>query len=135
MRPVSGSSGEPMSVGEKDERDHCRRAERLAERPGLKHGDGGTATASGLVRSATKVPEALQVLGRDVGADLLTGDRERRTAADKLQRLGPGDDVEEDLVSAGAGDFTHRELWAWLDQPFTGPATVLIASQAVLGLG
>jgi hypothetical protein len=85
--------------------------------------------------AATKVPEALQVLGRDVGADLLTGDRERRTAADKLQRLGPGDDVEEDLVSAGAGDFTHRELWAWLDQPFTGPPTVLIASQAVLDLG
>jgi len=44
MRPVGGSSGEPVSVGE---RDHCRRAERLAERPGLKHGDGGTATASG----------------------------------------------------------------------------------------
>jgi hypothetical protein len=87
----------------------------------------------GLVRSATKVPEALQVLGRDVGADLLTGDRERRTAADKLQRLGPGD--EEDLVSAGAGDFTHRELWAWLDHRFTGPPTVLIASQAVLDLG
>jgi osmotically-inducible protein OsmY len=62
-------------------------------------------SAKGLVRSATKVPEALQVLGRDVGADLLSGDRERRTAADKLQRLGPGDDVEEDLVSAGAGDF------------------------------
>jgi hypothetical protein len=52
-----------------------------------------------------KVPEALQVLGRDVGADLITGDRERRTAADKLQRLGPGDDVEEDLVFAGTGDF------------------------------
>jgi hypothetical protein len=31
--------------------------------------------------------------------------------------------------------FTHRELWAWLDQPFTGPPTVLIASQAVLDLG
>jgi hypothetical protein len=30
----------------------------------------------------------VKVLGRDVGADLLTGDRERRTAADKLQRLG-----------------------------------------------
>jgi hypothetical protein len=28
-----------------------------------------------------------------------------------------------------------RELWAWLDQPFTGPPTVLIASQAVLDLG
>jgi len=31
--------------------------------------------------------------------------------------------------------FTHRELWAWLDQPFTGPPTVLTASQAVLDLG
>jgi hypothetical protein len=31
--------------------------------------------------------------------------------------------------------FTHRELWAWLDQPFTGPPTVLIASQAVFDLG
>jgi vacuolar-type H+-ATPase subunit E/Vma4 len=31
--------------------------------------------------------------------------------------------------------FTHRELWAWLDQPFTGPPTVLTASQPVLDLG
>jgi len=31
--------------------------------------------------------------------------------------------------------FTHRELWAWLDQPFEGPPTVLTASQAVLDLG
>jgi hypothetical protein len=31
--------------------------------------------------------------------------------------------------------FTHRELWAWLDQPITGPPTVLIASQAVFDLG
>jgi hypothetical protein len=31
--------------------------------------------------------------------------------------------------------FTHRELWAWLDQSFTGPPTVLIASQAVCDLG
>jgi hypothetical protein len=31
--------------------------------------------------------------------------------------------------------FTHRELWAWLDQPFGGPPTVLTASQAVLDLG
>jgi len=31
--------------------------------------------------------------------------------------------------------FTHRELWAWLDQPFTGPPAVLIASQAVFDLG
>jgi hypothetical protein len=68
-------------------------------------GTAGRRQPPGLVRSATKVPEALQVLGRDVGADLLSGDRERRTAADKLQRLGLGDDVEEDLVSAGAGDF------------------------------
>ena len=28
--------------------------------------------------------------------------------------------------------FTHRELWAWLDQPFEGPPAVLTASQAVL---
>ena len=31
--------------------------------------------------------------------------------------------------------FTHRDLWAWLDQPFTGPPTVLLASQRVLDLG
>jgi len=31
--------------------------------------------------------------------------------------------------------FTHRKLWAWLDQPFTGPPTVLTASQPVLDLG
>jgi IS4 transposase len=31
--------------------------------------------------------------------------------------------------------FTHRELWGWLDQPFTGPSTVLTASQPVLDLG
>jgi IS4 transposase len=31
--------------------------------------------------------------------------------------------------------FTHRDLWAWLDQPFEGPPTVLTASQAVLDLG
>ncbi len=31
--------------------------------------------------------------------------------------------------------FTHRDLWGWLDQPFTGPPTVLIASQPVLDLG
>jgi len=31
--------------------------------------------------------------------------------------------------------FTHRALWAWLDQPFEGPPTVLTASQAVLNLG
>ena len=31
--------------------------------------------------------------------------------------------------------FTHRELWAWLDQPFEGPPTVLTASQVVLDLG
>jgi IS4 transposase len=31
--------------------------------------------------------------------------------------------------------FTHRDLWAWLDQPFTGPPTVLLASQPVLDLG
>jgi hypothetical protein len=31
--------------------------------------------------------------------------------------------------------FTHRDLWAWLDQPFTGPPTVLIASQPELALG
>jgi IS4 transposase len=31
--------------------------------------------------------------------------------------------------------FTHRELWAWLDQPFEEPPSVLTASQAVLDLG
>jgi hypothetical protein len=31
--------------------------------------------------------------------------------------------------------FTHRDLWAWLDQPFTGPPTVLVASQPGLDLG
>lgn len=31
--------------------------------------------------------------------------------------------------------FTHRDLWAWLDQPFTGPPTVLLASQPGLDLG
>jgi len=31
--------------------------------------------------------------------------------------------------------FTHRELWAWLDKPFEGPPTVLLASQAALDLG
>jgi Domain of unknown function (DUF4372)/Transposase DDE domain len=30
--------------------------------------------------------------------------------------------------------FTHRDLWAWLDQPFQGPPTVLIAAQAELDL-
>jgi hypothetical protein len=31
--------------------------------------------------------------------------------------------------------FVHRDLWAWLDQPFTGPPTVLLASQPGLDLG
>jgi hypothetical protein len=31
--------------------------------------------------------------------------------------------------------FTHRDLWAWLDQPFTGPPTVLTAAQPELNLG
>ena len=30
--------------------------------------------------------------------------------------------------------FTHRDLWAWLHQPFEGPPTVLITSQGVLDL-
>jgi hypothetical protein len=30
--------------------------------------------------------------------------------------------------------FTHRDLWAWLDQPFQGPPTVLIATQGELAL-
>ena len=30
--------------------------------------------------------------------------------------------------------FTHRDLWAWLDAPFQGPPTVLIAAQAELAL-
>jgi hypothetical protein len=31
--------------------------------------------------------------------------------------------------------FTHRDLWAWLDQPFEGPPTVLTAVQGALDLG
>lgn len=31
--------------------------------------------------------------------------------------------------------FTHRDVWAWLDEPFQGPPTVLTASQEVLNLG
>ena len=31
--------------------------------------------------------------------------------------------------------FTHRDLWAWLDQPLEGPPTVLIATQGALDLG
>jgi hypothetical protein len=31
--------------------------------------------------------------------------------------------------------FTHRDLWAWLDKPFDGPPTVLIAAQPELDLG
>jgi hypothetical protein len=31
--------------------------------------------------------------------------------------------------------FTHRDLWVWLDQPFTGPPTVLTAAQPELNLG
>jgi Transposase DDE domain/Domain of unknown function (DUF4372) len=31
--------------------------------------------------------------------------------------------------------FTHRDLWEWLDKPFHGPPTVLIATQAELALG
>jgi hypothetical protein len=31
--------------------------------------------------------------------------------------------------------FVHRDLWTWLDQPFEGPPTVLMASQGVLDLG
>ncbi len=31
--------------------------------------------------------------------------------------------------------FTHRDLWTWLDEPFQGPPTVLIAAQSELSLG
>jgi hypothetical protein len=31
--------------------------------------------------------------------------------------------------------FAHRDLWVWLDQPFTGPPTVLTAAQPELNLG
>ena len=31
--------------------------------------------------------------------------------------------------------FTHRDLWGWLDTPFEGPPTVLVAAQAELALG
>ena len=30
--------------------------------------------------------------------------------------------------------FTHRDLWAWLDHPFEGPPTVLLATQGELAL-
>ena len=30
--------------------------------------------------------------------------------------------------------FTHRDLWAWLDHPFEGPPTVLLAIQRELAL-
>ena len=30
--------------------------------------------------------------------------------------------------------FTHRDLWAWLDHPFDGPPTVLLATQSELAL-
>jgi Transposase DDE domain/Domain of unknown function (DUF4372) len=30
--------------------------------------------------------------------------------------------------------FTHRDLWAWLDHPFEGPPTVLLAAQGELAL-
>jgi len=31
--------------------------------------------------------------------------------------------------------FTHRDLWAWLDQPFDGPPTILTTTQGELTLG
>ncbi len=31
--------------------------------------------------------------------------------------------------------FTHRDLWAWLDQPFDGPPAVLTTIQGELALG
>jgi IS4 transposase len=31
--------------------------------------------------------------------------------------------------------FTHRDLWAWLDQPFDGPPAVLVTTQGELALG
>ena len=31
--------------------------------------------------------------------------------------------------------FTHRDLWAWLDQPFEASTTLLTASQEVWDLG
>jgi hypothetical protein len=31
--------------------------------------------------------------------------------------------------------FTHRDLWAWLDQPFDGPPTILTTTQGELALG
>ena len=31
--------------------------------------------------------------------------------------------------------FTHRDLWVWLDEPFQGPPTVLLATQGELALG
>ena len=31
--------------------------------------------------------------------------------------------------------FTHRDLWRWLDQPFEGPPTILVAAQGELPFG
>jgi Domain of unknown function (DUF4372)/Transposase DDE domain len=31
--------------------------------------------------------------------------------------------------------FTHRDLWAWLDQPFAGPPSILTTTQGELALG
>ena len=31
--------------------------------------------------------------------------------------------------------FTHRDLWAWLDQPFEGPPAILTTTQGELALG
>ena len=31
--------------------------------------------------------------------------------------------------------FTHRDLWAWLDQPFDGPPAILTTTQGELAFG
>lgn len=62
------------------------------------------------VRSATKVPEALQVLGGHVEADLahpLPAITKDERQLDEVQRLGPGDDLEHDLLSAGLETFAY----------------------------
>jgi hypothetical protein len=67
-------------------------------------GTAGRRLSPARVRSLTEVPEASQVVGGDVGADLahpLPAITKDERPLDELQRLGPGDDLEQDLVSAG----------------------------------
>jgi hypothetical protein len=58
----------------------------------------------------------------------------RQRPATKVRKIGRS---SLSFIGRPAADESlyASELWAWLDQPFTGPPTVLIASQAVLDLG